>query len=284
MARMKQTKSTKVIENVKMSRAPENWQNLPYHIFGDIMIMVGRGSLEDLPKCRQVCQSWKMISQMNKYEKDTIRRKAESLAARIKEKEKCISSISDITTAAILVHQGMLGSIVGLFLRDVDLATVPAEHLASLASSITEYVYINNVSSCDLINILERVKCKRVYISRQILSSEETQALVQAMEYHVKLVVLGVWGDVILDISVLTQYSGEGKCTELVYRDKGHNIRLSSLLLLMLSSLLPAIFSILLSSFVWNDAARRYREKTCSRRLNWALFFSLLVKIFLRIL
>ena len=38
-------------KNVKMSPAPGICQSLPYHIFGDIMTMMGRESLQDLQKC-----------------------------------------------------------------------------------------------------------------------------------------------------------------------------------------------------------------------------------------
>ena len=51
-----------------------------------------------------------------------------------------------------------------------------------------------------------------MYISGQSLSSEETRALVRAMESHVEKVVLGFSGEVSLDISALTQYCGRGKC------------------------------------------------------------------------
>ena len=50
------------------------WKNLPNLITNDIMLMAGLGSLQDLHKCRQVCQSWNvMMSQMTKYKKDKIK-------------------------------------------------------------------------------------------------------------------------------------------------------------------------------------------------------------------
>ena len=61
------------------------WQNLPDLIFGEIMMMLM--GLEELQKCRQVCQKWNvMISQMTRLKKDQIRRKAESLAHQIKKR------------------------------------------------------------------------------------------------------------------------------------------------------------------------------------------------------
>ena len=81
-----------------------SWQFLPDLVFGDVMMMVG---LHDLHKCRQICQSWNvMTTQMTKHEKDTIRKQAVSLVLRIR--NKCISLPPDITTAASLAHHGIL--------------------------------------------------------------------------------------------------------------------------------------------------------------------------------
>ena len=63
-------------------------------------------------------------------------------------------------------------------------------------------------------------------IRRQSLGSEETQALVLAMESHEERV--GLNEEVTLDIRVLIEYSGQGKCisleckgdTENRYREK----------------------------------------------------------------
>ena len=88
----------------------------------------------------------------------------------------------------------LLGPVNFVSLRDVDLASVPAEHLASLASCVINDLIINNVSNCDLVSILDSVKCKGLKINRQTLSSEETQALVRAMESRVEVVVLGLGG------------------------------------------------------------------------------------------
>ena len=209
-------KSTKV-ENVKKSLASEKWQNLPHFLFGEVMTMMGRESLQALQKCRQVCQSWNMmISQMTMYDKAIIIREAESLAAQIRGKwkweypgeEKTL--VPEISIAASLAHHGLLGSIKNMDLCDVDLVSVPAEHLASLASCVTRRVIISNVSNT--VNILDNVKCQSLSINNQTLSSEETRALVRAMESRVEGLWLGGGGEVSLDITALTQYSGQGKC------------------------------------------------------------------------
>ena len=127
-----------------------------------------------------------------------------------------ISSLAEITKAAYLAHNRMLGSVkdtIYNLVLDMDLASVPAQHLASLASCVTWNLDIINISNCDIISILDNLKCERLSInSSQTLSSKENRALVRAMESRVELVVLGTRGEDCLDITALTQYSGQGTC------------------------------------------------------------------------
>ena len=122
------------------------------------------------------------------------------------------SSLPVITCAASLAHRGLLGSVRGMSLCKVDLTSVPAEHLASLASSVTGGVVIIDVSGCDLVTILDSVKSELLDIIYQSLGSEETQALVRAMETGVEKVWLHY--KVTLDIRELIEYNGQGKCKE----------------------------------------------------------------------
>ena len=128
-----------------------------------------------------------------------------------------------IPCAASLAQHGLLGSVKkGMTLLDVDLTSVPAEHLASLVSSVTGSVAIWNVSG--LVTILDSVKSRRLDISRQSLGSEETQALVQAMESGVEEVELDE--EVKLDIRDLMKYNGQGKCREVrCYSDTADRYR-----------------------------------------------------------
>ena len=112
--------------------------------------------------------------------------------------------------AASLAHHGLFGSVDTLWLLDVDLSQVPAQHLASLALCVTFRLSIRNVSGCDLVSILSSAKCEFLYIYGQSLGSEETRALVQAMESGVEEVRLT--NGVTLDIEALTEYSGQGVC------------------------------------------------------------------------
>ena len=153
----------------------------------------------------------------------------ESLSERVKkhmEKIRFTCFLPLITWASSLVHHGMIGSLKNMMLYNVDLTSIPPEHLASLTSCVTAGVYIFNVSGCDLVTIMDSVKSKELYIQRQFLGSEETQALVRAMESGVESVELDE--EVTLDIRSLMEYSGQGKCRRVwchyrskdIYRDQ----------------------------------------------------------------
>ena len=190
----------------------QNLLNNPDDYFTDIMMMVGLRSLEDLSKCRQVCQSWyAMISQMTKESKRIIKIKAASDADNIKNQwvDQHTPLLPEITTAASLAHHGLLRSVEDMRLENVNLASVPAEHLASLASIVTRTIDIDDVRNCDLSNLLGPACCETLGLG-QSLSSEETWALKQAMEQGVERV--EIWGDVSMDIETLSLYNGQGRC------------------------------------------------------------------------
>ena len=131
------------------------------------------------------------------------------------------SDVRIITYAACLAHQGLLDIKDNILkLENVDLSLIPVEQLTSLASCVTR-IKIKNVRGCDLSFIFKGLQrsSKICYFSKQNLSSEETQDLVQAMESHVMVVKHGEegeLGDVILDIKALTEYSGQGMCRQII--------------------------------------------------------------------
>ena len=127
-------------------------------------------------------------------------------------------------TAASLAHHGLLRSVKEMRLCDVDLASVPAEHLASLAACVTECVGIRNVSNTDLISVLDSSKSEVIEIDKQSLSTAETEALVRAMA-NVEGAELGYWGKVTVDISTLVTYDGQGKCTRVRFWHTALNYR-----------------------------------------------------------
>ena len=103
--------------------------------------------------------------------------------------------------AASLAYHGLLRSVEDMMLHsqieDVDLTSVPAEHLASLVSCVTRKVEISNFIG-DLVTVMDSVKCEILSIRRS-LNREETQALVRAMESGVESV--GLSGGLTLDTS-----------------------------------------------------------------------------------
>ena len=155
----------------------QNLLNNPDDYFFDVVTMVGLGRLQDL---RRVCQSWNtMISQMISQMTDITNRRrriiqinAASDADEIKNNwaDGHTPLLPEITTAASLAHHGLLRSVEDMWLYDVDLASVPAEHLASLASIVTGSIDIKNVT-CDLSNLLGPACCETLGICCQSLSS-----------------------------------------------------------------------------------------------------------------
>ena len=117
-----------------------------------------------------------------------------------------------ISCAASLAHHGLLQSLNHLAMIDVDLRKISSQHLISLASCVTDILDITNVRGCDMIALLDSVNCRVLYIDGQNLRTDDTQALVRAMETRVKNVMLGHKREVTLDIEALTQYNGQGKC------------------------------------------------------------------------
>ena len=118
----------------------------------------------------------------------------------------------DVICGVSLAHHGVLKTLELLTLYDVDLSPVPAQLLASLASCVTDVLYITNVSGCDLVSLLTSLKCKELLITSQSLGREETRALVQAMESGVEEVVLS--DEMTLDKETLAEYSGQGVCSK----------------------------------------------------------------------
>ena len=119
----------------------------------------------------------------------------------------------DFTWAAKLAHQGLLGSVEKLNLchyslwSDRDLTTVPSHHLISLTSSVTETFIIHRVRGCDLVGIMDSLKCEEIHIRNQTLTCEETRALIRALESRVKELVVGE--NVSIDNSALAEFGGK---------------------------------------------------------------------------
>ena len=67
-----------------------------------------------------------------------------------------------------------------------------------------------------MVSIFTSLKCVLLSINDQSLGKEETRALVQAMDSRVGMVELGKYGEVTLNIGVLTKYNGQGMCSQVL--------------------------------------------------------------------
>ena len=125
------------------------------------------------------------------------------------------ADLQKVTFAASLAYHGCIKTIRNLDLRHIDLTSIPADHPATLVSCVTcEVTIMNTVTGFDLVRFIDSLRCEWLYIG-VIMGTEETQALVRAMESHlVNVRIRGSW-KMTLDIAELTKYSGQGKCSHI---------------------------------------------------------------------
>ena len=90
--------------------------------------------------------------------------------------------LEEILDAASLAHHGLITSLGKMELCNVNLSSVPAEQLTSLASCVKGFWKIENVSGCDLVSLLDSLQCGVLKIKSQMLWKEEIQAIVRAMK------------------------------------------------------------------------------------------------------
>ena len=218
-------------KNLIKLRIQEDWSYFSKFVPNIFIFKEGRhiSNLEDI-----FCQipSSKEILHVKWLEKKGIlpAKTIKKLQELIRKMFKCQKTSNDlrvITYAACLAHQGLMKRENEMLkLENVDLSLIPLEQLTSLASCVTK-INIKNVRGCELSDIFKGLKksSKISYLkmSKQSLGREATQALVQAMESCVQTVTLGdegEFGEVILDINALTEYSGQGMCMEIMCNDE----------------------------------------------------------------
>ena len=82
--------------------------------------------------CRLVCCTWYNSIKGMSSSAEAIRREAWIQAVRIKSLLNSFSNLSPsvVTTVTCLAHYGILRDVENLLLEDVDLTSVPVEHLA----------------------------------------------------------------------------------------------------------------------------------------------------------
>ena len=189
--------------------------DLPSEVLDEIFLQVGRRSHKELNNIRQVSRTWDERIKLKLRAVNPSEEWGRIIGSRIKRRFTSASQ-AEIARAASMAHLGHLGTMKNMFLYDVDLSSIPAGHLSSLASCVTRLICIGNVSG--LSPLVSSLQCEWLRISRQALNTEETEAMVRAMEGGVERVDLGYLGDGIttLDIRAFTRYNGAGKCNKVV--------------------------------------------------------------------
>ena len=126
-------------------------------------------------------------------------------------------SEAEIKRAALLAWEGHLTSVEYMRIWNISITDIPRDHMEKLASIVTRRVWIVNMTHADQLGgILASVQCSDLWLDLMELSEAETRALVTAMRDRVQGVTL--WSGVTLDVEELTQYDGQGRCSELDVR------------------------------------------------------------------
>ena len=86
---------------------------------------------------------------------------------------------------------------------------MPTEDLAKLLECVTESVYIENLRG-DVTSVFSNINCVVLAIDKMSLSPVDTQTLVGAMDSRVEEV--NLYEGVTMDLEILTEYDGAGKC------------------------------------------------------------------------
>ena len=136
-------------------------------------------------------------------------------------RESKFMSQQELASASSLVHHGMLGEVncraLKLWNVIMDLSSIPPQQLGSLAACVRDHVCIGrDVTIPDLGVLLDTVKSEYIFIDKT-LGTEDTLALVRAMQTRVKRVILLIMSkSVAVDIVMaLKTYDGKGRCEEI---------------------------------------------------------------------
>ena len=138
------------------------------------------------------------------------------LVSRIKDEleDPWVGSLGLLTSAAALAYRGLLKDVEEVFLHEVNLSTIPTDHLISLTSIVTDtFDTYDNVTGCDLVTILDSLQCNEIGLGFNDLGKEEeAQALVRAMESRVERLYFHDTLGMDIHVRNLTEYSGQGRC------------------------------------------------------------------------
>ena len=125
-------------------------------------------------------------------------------------------SLQELVRTASLIHRGMLGEVSceRLCLADVNLSTIFSQHLGSLAASVTDQVFFGgNIIIPHLGVFLDKVKCDKLTFLSQTFNTEETLAMVRAMQTRVRIVIL-IHSRGNVDVRAMRNFDGKGRCEQ----------------------------------------------------------------------
>ena len=100
-------------------------------------------------------------------------------------------SLGQLMSLSAFAKMGHLPRVSGLWLKDLNLSTIPPSHLAALAGSdsASKTVDINKVTG-DLSPLLSHLQCMQLYLANISLSASATRALVTGMETGIEVLSL----------------------------------------------------------------------------------------------
>ena len=144
-----------------------------------------------------------------------------------------LNTLELFTAAARLAHYKQLG-LDRLSLRFKNLSTIPGEYLCSLASSVRNTIRIQTIIGCDLVKIIDSLKCNKLIFWNQILDREATEAVLRAMDTRIEVAEIydsNIYRfeenpenfEWMLDTKVLTKYNGKGRCRSIILQKGRYN-------------------------------------------------------------
>ena len=114
-----------------------------------------------------------------------------------------------------LLSLGVIETVKHLRLHPENLRSLPGNHLQTLVSCVTESISIGKATNQDMAILLDNIQCKELYLVKQTLNQEETEALVRAMTSRVEILRLDFSNEWDMDYDTFSKYKGDGKCREL---------------------------------------------------------------------
>ena len=104
------------------------------------------------------------------------------------------------------MQAGLLTSVKGMWLENIN---IRGEEISQLSLPTFDTVYLYSLSG-DISQLLPLISCHKLDIVGTNLSRNDTDSLVKCLYTNVSQ--LWLWGNINVDIFVLSQYNGTGKC------------------------------------------------------------------------